>query len=86
MTLIAVEEHVLPSDLINEVWPKPTTPESLTAKLVDVGEQRLRATDDAAPGTQQVSAGHTDLSRAINDRCAEIVTAHPLRFNALATL
>jgi uncharacterized protein len=97
MTLIALEEHVLPTDLINEVWPNPMTPDSLTAKLVDVGEQRLRAMDDAgidmqvlsvtAPGTQQVPVEQAaDVSRAVNDRCAEVVAARPLRFNALATL
>jgi uncharacterized protein len=97
MTLIALEEHLLPADLINEVRPNRTAPDALTAKLVEVGEQRLRVMDDAgidmqvlsvaAPGTQQVPAEHAaELSRAINDRCAEVVAAHPARFNALATL
>jgi predicted TIM-barrel fold metal-dependent hydrolase len=97
MTLIALEEHVLPPELINEVWATRMAPESLTEKLVDVGEARLRAMDDAgvdmqvlsvvAPGSQQVPAeGAADLSRAINDYCAEVVAAQPLRFNALATL
>jgi uncharacterized protein len=97
MTLIALEEHMLPPDLINEVWATPMAPESFTEKLVGVGEQRLRAMDDAgitmqvlsvtAPGTQQVPVEHAaELCRAINDRCAEDGAAHPLRFNALATL
>jgi predicted TIM-barrel fold metal-dependent hydrolase len=97
MTLIALEEHLLPADLISEVRPNPTAPDALTAKLVEVGEQRLRVMDDAgidmqvlsvaAPGTQQVPAEHAaELSRAINDRCAEVVAAHPARFNALASL
>jgi predicted TIM-barrel fold metal-dependent hydrolase len=97
MTLIALEEHVLPADLVDQVWPTPMAPEALTAKLVDVGEQRLRVMDDAgidmqvlsvtAPGSQQVPAEHAaGLSRAVNDRCAEAVAAHPDRFNALATL
>jgi uncharacterized protein len=97
MTLIALEEHVLPADLVDQVWPTPMAPEALTAKLVDVDEQRLRVMDDAgidmqvlsvtAPGSQQVPAEHAaGLSRAINDRCAEAVAAHPDRFNALATL
>jgi hypothetical protein len=42
MTLIALEEHVLPGDLIDDVWATPMAPDSFTAKLVDVGEQRLR--------------------------------------------
>jgi uncharacterized protein len=97
MTLIALEEHLLPADLINEVRPNRTAPDALTAKLVEVGEQRLRVMDDAgidmqvlsvaAPGTQQVPAEHAaELSRAVNDRCAEVVAAHAARFNALATL
>ena len=97
MTLIALEEHVLPADLVHQVWPTPMGPEALTAKLADVDEQRLRVMDDAgidmqvlsvvAPGSQQVPAAHaTELSRALNDRCAEAVAAHPDRFNALATL
>jgi predicted TIM-barrel fold metal-dependent hydrolase len=97
MTLIALEEHLLPGNLINDVWATPMAPESFTAKLVDVGEQRLRVMDEAgidvqvlsvvAPGSQQVPAERaTDLSRAINDHCAEVVAAQPLRFNALATL
>lgn len=97
MTLIALEEHLLPADLVDQVWPGGPAPDALTAKLVDVGEQRLRVMDEAgidvqvlsvtAPGSQQVPAEHADgLSRAINDRCAEAVAAHPDRFNALATL
>jgi hypothetical protein len=79
MTLIALEEHLLSADLISEVRPNPTAPDALTAKLVEVSEQRLRVVDDAgidmqvlsiaAPGTQQVPAEHAaELSRAINDR------------------
>ncbi len=97
MTLIALEEHLLPGDLINDVWATPMAPESFTAKLVDVGEQRLRVMDGAgidmqvlsvtAPGSQQVPAERAaDLSRAINDHCAEVVAGQRLRFNALATL
>jgi uncharacterized protein len=97
MTLIALEEHVLPADLVDQVWPTPMSPEALTAKLVDVEEQRLRVMDDAgidmqilsvvAPGSQQVPAELAEgLSRALNDRCADAVAAHPDRFNALATL
>jgi predicted TIM-barrel fold metal-dependent hydrolase len=97
MTLIALEEHVLPADLVDQVWSTPMGPEAVTAKLVDVGEQRLRVMDEAgidtqvlsvvAPGSQQVpDEAAVDLSRALNDRCAEAVAAHPDRFNALATL
>ena len=97
MTLIALEEHLLPADLVDQLWPAGTAPDTLTANLAEVGEQRLRVMDEAgidvqvlsvtAPGSQQVAAQHADgLSRAINDRCAQAVAAHPDRFNALATL
>ncbi|MDT5008522.1 MAG: uncharacterized protein QOH57_139 [Mycobacterium sp.] len=97
MTLIGLEEHLLPGDLIDDVWATRVAPESLTAKLVDFGEKRLRVMDEAgidmqvlsivAPGSQQVTVERaTDLSRAINDHCAEVVAVQPLRFNALATL
>jgi predicted TIM-barrel fold metal-dependent hydrolase len=97
MTLIALEEHVLPADLVDQVWTTPMAPEAFTAKLIEVGEERLRVMDEAgidmqvlsvtAPGSQQVPAEQAaDLSRALNDRCAEAIAAHPDRFNALATL
>jgi uncharacterized protein len=97
VTLIALEEHLLPADLVDQVRPGGSAPDALTAKLADVGEQRLRVMDEAgidmqvlsvtAPGSQQVPAEHAEgLSRAINDRCAEAVAAHSDRFNALATL
>src|SRR5271168_1225745 len=49
MTLIGLQEHVLPADLVTQVWPTPVArsplsvwrpPEALVAKLVDAGEQR----------------------------------------------
>jgi uncharacterized protein len=97
MTLIGLEEHVLPPDLMTEVWPTPMAPEAVVAKLVDAGEQRLRVMDEAgidlqvlsvtAPGSQQVPAEHApELSRQLNDRVAEVIAAHPDRFNALASL
>ncbi len=97
MTLIGLEEHMLPADFVEQVLPAPLAPEALTAKLVDVDEQRLRVMDEAgidmqvlsvtAPGTQQVpTEAATELSGVLNDRCAEAIAAHPDRFNALATL
>lgn len=97
MTLIALEEHLLPADLVDQVWPTRTAAEAILSKLTEVGEQRLRVMDDAgvdlqvlsvtAPGPQQVSAQYAaELSSAINNRCAEVVAAHPTRFNALACL
>ncbi|MBU8830145.1 amidohydrolase family protein [Mycolicibacterium goodii] len=97
MTLIALEEHLIPADLVDQIWPTPGDQRGVLPKLTEVGEQRLRVMDDAgidmqvlsvtAPGTQQVDTEHAaDLSRALNDRCAEFVRAHPDRFNALASL
>ncbi|CKI30154.1 amidohydrolase family protein [Mycolicibacterium smegmatis] len=97
MTLIALEEHLIPADLVDQLWPLPSDPRGVLPKLTEVGEQRLRVMDDAgidlqvlsvtAPGTQQVDPEYAgDLSRTLNDRCAEIVAAHPDRFNALASL
>jgi uncharacterized protein len=97
MTLIALEEHLMPADLINQIWPTPMAPEAFMVKLLDVGDERLRVMDEAgidmqvlsinAPGSQQVPAEHAAaLSRALNDRCADVVAAHPDRFNALASL
>jgi uncharacterized protein len=95
--LIALEEHVLPADLVERVSSTSPMPEAITAKLIEVGDERLRVMDEAgigiqvlsvvAPGSQQVAAEHAvDLSRQLNDRCAEAVAAHPDRFNALANL
>jgi predicted TIM-barrel fold metal-dependent hydrolase len=95
--LIALEEHLLPADLVERVWSTSEAPEAITAKLIDVGEERLQVMDEAgiaiqvlsvvAPGSQQVAAEHAvDLTRQLNDRCAEAVSANPDRFNALASL
>jgi predicted TIM-barrel fold metal-dependent hydrolase len=95
--LIALEEHVLPADLVERVWSTSDAPEAITAKLVDVGNERMRVMDEAgigtqilsvvAPGSQQVPTEHAvDLARQLNDRCADAVSAHPDRFNALASL
>lgn len=97
MKLIALEEHILPAEFVEQVLPAPLAREPLTAKLVDVEERRLPAMDQAgidmqvlsvtAPGSQQVATeAAAELSRQLNDRCAEAIAAHPDRFNALATL
>ncbi len=56
MTLIGLEEHVLPADLATQVWPAPVAPEALVAaKLADTGEQRLRVMDQAGIDMQVLS-------------------------------
>ena len=97
MTLIALEEHMLPADLVDQVGPASTaltrSPRNWqTSTSSDCGSWTRRASTcrfcrSPAPGSQQVPAERAErLSRAINDRCAEAVAAHPDRFNALATL
>jgi predicted TIM-barrel fold metal-dependent hydrolase len=97
MTLIGLEEHVLPAELMKQVWPSPRAPEPFVKMLTDSGEQRLRVLDDAgidiqvlsvtAPGSQEVSPeAAVELATALNDRCAEMLAAHPDRFRLLASL
>jgi predicted TIM-barrel fold metal-dependent hydrolase len=97
MTLIALEEHFIPPDLIDQVWSSRKTPEALRAAMVDLEGQRLRAMDAAGidiqvlsiatPAAQEVPAdASVSLAKALNDRAQAAVAAHPDRFRALATL
>lgn len=97
MTLIALEEHLIPADLIDQVWPGRPAPDALRNALMDVGEQRLRVMDEngidlqvlspAAPAAQGVPAEQSvPLARALNDRVAAAMAAHPDRFQGLASL
>jgi len=95
--LIALEEHLVPDDLMEQVLPSSLMPEDLVAALKDVGERRLRVMDAAgidvqvlsvtAPGAQWAPADQAaSLAAALNDRCAQTMAAHPDRFQALAAL
>jgi predicted TIM-barrel fold metal-dependent hydrolase len=95
--LIALEEHLMPPDLVDEVWSSRLIPEELCATLMDVGDGRLRAMDDAgidiqvlsvnSPGVQSApSEKAVALATALNEHCAGAVAAHPDRFQALASL
>jgi hypothetical protein len=97
VTLIALEEHMIPADLVDRVWPDRQAPDGMVSALTDVGEPRLRVMDEAgialqvlsvaAPAAQLAPAGEADaLARALNDRVAETVAAHPDRFAGLASL
>jgi len=88
MTLIALEEHLIPADLVDQVWPNRAAPEALRTALMDIGEQRLRVMDEtgidmqvlspAAPAAQGVPAEQSvTLARALNDRVADAMAAHP---------
>ncbi len=102
MTLIALEEHVLPAYLANAVWT-PDLPQATTgrpgirAALADITETRLPAMDAAgidvqvlspvAPGPQGAGPKESvTLTRQLNDTVAAIVREHPGRFRALASL
>lgn len=102
MRLIALEEHVLPADVAEEVWGS-TRPRNagewdrIRTALQDTGEDRLAVMDEAgidvqvlslvAPGSQTVDQQRAvPLARQVNDQVAEAVRAHPDRFDALASL
>ncbi|HJB63447.1 MAG TPA: amidohydrolase family protein [Candidatus Microbacterium pullistercoris] len=70
---------------------------SLTARIVDTGEQRLAAMDAAgvdamvlattAPGVQALRKEVAlPLAREINDELAEAVAAHPTRYHGLTSI
>jgi uncharacterized protein len=102
MRLIALEEHMLPADLANQVMADGTfagikPPDSIMKALDDLGDGRLKVMDAAgidvqvlsatAPGPQQLGAGEAvPLAQKLNDRAAAAVRAHPKRFRALASL
>ena len=99
MRCIALEEHVLPAELADEVRgaARSEQQDRLRRALQDVGEGRLAVMDEAgvdvqvlsvvAPGSQVAESGRAvELARELNDRTAEAVRAHPDRFDALASL
>ena len=98
MRRIALEEHVLPADLADEVWGSGSRhPDGIREALAEVGEDRLAVMDEAgidvqvlsvvAPGSQVAEAGRAaGLARELNDRVAATVRAHPDRFDGLASL
>lgn len=99
MRVIAVEEHAFPADLLLEagidLGPRGGARKQ---ELDDLGEGRLRAMDAAGVDVQILSAALGNLvqalkpvralkiSRALNDRLAAAVAAHPDRFRAFASL
>jgi predicted TIM-barrel fold metal-dependent hydrolase len=98
MRRIALEEHVLPADLADEVMGAHSGhPDRIREALADVGEGRLAVMDAAgidvqvlsvvAPGSQVVEADRAvGLAAELNDRVAGTVRAHPDRFDGLASL
>ena len=98
MKIIALEEHVLPRDIIESAGIDiGLRAGKRAAQLDEMGEGRLRIMDDAGIDIQVLStlsntvqdlepARSADVSRQLNDRIAETVAAHPDRFRAFATL
>lgn len=98
MKVIALEEHMLPADLIAAAGiDLGLRAGAKAAALDDLGEGRLRVMDEAGIDVQVLSAlGYfvQDLdpapsvawSRELNDRLAKTISAHPGRFRAFASL
>ncbi len=98
MKVIAIEEHMLPRDIIESAnLDLGIRAGKRAAELDDVGEGRLQVMDDAGIDVQVLSAlsylvqdlqpaRSVALNRALNDRMAETVSKYPDRFRALAAL
>ncbi|RFA08854.1 amidohydrolase [Subtercola boreus] len=98
MKIIALEEHMLPRDIIEAAGVDlGLRAGKRAAELDEVGEARLRVMDDAGIDVQVLSAlsyfvqglepsRAVDVNHRINDRLAEIVATTPDRFKAFAAL
>ena len=98
MKVIALEEHVLPRDIIEAAGIDiGLRANKRAAQLDEVGEGRLRVMDDAGIDIQVLSALSNNVqdleptlsvsvNRQINDRMAETVARYPDRFRAFAAL
>jgi len=98
MKVIALEEHMLPRDIIDSAGiDLGARAGTRAAELDELGEGRLRVMDEAGIDIQVLSAlGYfvqdlpparsVDVSRELNDRLASAVSRHPDRFRAFASL
>ncbi|GGF15789.1 amidohydrolase family protein [Subtercola lobariae] len=98
MKIIALEEHMLPRDIIEAAGVDlGIRAGKKAAELDDLGEERLRIMDAAGIDMQVLSALSyfvqglepelaVDVNHKINDRLAETVTNKPDRFQAFAAL
>ncbi len=97
MKVVALEEHFLPADIAIEAGVDPKAVRGLLDALDDAGEGRLQMMDEAGVDVQILSVQNagiqklgkqkaTAISRALNDRMAAVVEAHPSRFGAFASL
>lgn len=98
MKVIALEEHVLPRDIIAAAGIEiGLRANKKAAQLDEMGEGRLQIMDDAGIDVQVLSAlsntvqslepSHSvTVNRQLNDRMAETVARYPERFRAFAAL
>ena len=98
MKVIAIEEHMLPRDIVESAGiDLGLRAGNRAAALDDLGEGRLRVMDEAGIDIQVLSAlGYfvqdlpaaqsAEVSRQLNDRLASVVESHPERFRAFASL
>jgi predicted TIM-barrel fold metal-dependent hydrolase len=108
MQLIAIEEHFLTAE-VRDAWAAAASSGAdaddptmalhggeIGARLVDLGDARLRLIDEAGvdvhvlslttPGLHNLGSGSVDLARRTNDLLAAAVAARPQRFQGMATL
>ena len=98
MRIIALEEHVLPRDIIEAAGIDiGLRAGKRAAQLDEMGEGRIRVMDEAGIDVQVLSALSypvqgldpalaVPVNRQLNDRTSETVAAHPDRFRAFAAL
>jgi predicted TIM-barrel fold metal-dependent hydrolase len=98
MKIVALEEHMLPRDIIEAAGIDIGLRANKKADgLDDLGPGRLKVMDDAGIDIQVLSALSNNVqdlppaqsvavSRQLNDRMAATVAEHPDRFRAFATL
>jgi predicted TIM-barrel fold metal-dependent hydrolase len=98
MKIIALEEHVLPRDIIEAAGIDiGLRANKRAAQLDEMGEGRIQIMDDAGIDVQVLSALSNNVqdlepalsvsvNRQLNDRMAETVEKYPDRFRAFAAL
>jgi uncharacterized protein len=98
MKIVAIEEHVLPRDVLESAGiDLGIRAGKRAAELDEMGEGRLRVMDDAGVDVQVLSAlsyfvqglpaeQAVAVNRELNDRMAGTVSTYPDRFRAFAAL
>ena len=97
MTVIALEEHFLSAEAAALFTGHDVSRPNITQRLLDLGDGRLAAMDDAgidmqvlslsAPATQKMAAATAiRIAKAANDGLHATILAHPDRFAGFAAL